>query len=116
MKYLVEGVSRWLRYAASDIMQFVQKVLADVLLPAVRKKALEILRGLALSDNRNIRRCIARNVAPLLRNDSSREDGLSLLTVCKYDMGRYGTDIVNALIGIPNKKELFETAAFKQIE
>ena len=36
MKYLVEGVKRWLQYAASDVMQFVQKVVADTLQPAVR--------------------------------------------------------------------------------
>ena len=94
MEYLVAKVTHWLQYAASDIMQFAQKVAADALLPAVRKEASGILGGFALSDNRNIRRCIARNVAPLLQNNSSREDGLSLLVLCKYDLGRYGTDIL----------------------
>ena len=104
MKYLVEGVKRWLKYAASDVMQFVQKVVADTLQPAVRESAAGLLAGLAMYGNRNSRRCMARNVLPLLQISSTRRLGLGILCDCKYDLGRHGGDIVNALCDIVSKE------------
>ncbi|CAL1156881.1 unnamed protein product [Cladocopium goreaui] len=116
MKYLVEGVTHWLRYAPSKVMAFVQKVATDMLEPdPERSKSciLQLLIGLARYGTRHIRRCMARSVLPLLQSDS-REVGLSLLVSCRYDLGRFGTDIVSALCHCV--KDTKDPGAFSQLE
>lgn len=116
MKYLVEGVTHWLRYAPSKVMAFVQKVATDILEPdPERSKSciLQLLIGLARYGTRHIRCCMARSVLALLQSDS-REVGLSLLVSCRYDLGRFGTDIVSALCHCV--KDTKDPGAFSQLE